>query len=113
MQARLATSSATDWSPVWPMPVQTGRSQEAMARATASWSNAARSALEPPPADHHDDVEGHLPQIGDGGGHHGRGVLALDGGRGDRHGEGQTGAPQAAQEVVVSLGARARHQADA
>ena len=34
---------------MWPMPVQTGMSESAMARATGSWSKVARSALEPPP----------------------------------------------------------------
>ena len=49
MNERLATSSATDWSPVCPIPVQTGVSELAMARATGSESNVARSVLEPPP----------------------------------------------------------------
>ena len=57
MKDRLATSSATDWSPVWPMPVHTGMSELAMARATGSWSKAARSAFEPPPRTTHDHIE--------------------------------------------------------
>jgi len=47
--ASLATRSATETSPVWPIPVRTGTGQPAIARATASWSNAARSAWDPPP----------------------------------------------------------------
>ena len=49
MQARWATSSTTETSLVCPMPVHTGTSQDATARATSSWSKAARSALAPPP----------------------------------------------------------------
>ena len=44
-----ATSSATLRSTWWPMPVNTGRTHNATARATRSWSKAARSALLPPP----------------------------------------------------------------
>ena len=44
-----ATSSATDVSISWPMPVRTGTGLTAMARATASSSKAARSVRAPPP----------------------------------------------------------------
>ena len=44
-----ATSSATDRSMSWPMPVSTGTSRLATARAMVSPSNAARSVVAPPP----------------------------------------------------------------
>ena len=49
MQARAATMSATVSSPVCPMPVKTGLVAVAIARTTASFSKAARSARAPPP----------------------------------------------------------------
>ena len=66
MKDRLATSSATDRSPVWPMPVHTGTTEVAMARATRSWSNAARSALDPPPRTTTMRSRGSVLQPGDG-----------------------------------------------
>ena len=53
--------SATDWSPVCPMPVHKGIGHAAIARATGSASKAARSPREPPPrtrtATSHSDTE--------------------------------------------------------
>ena len=64
--------SATDSSPVCPIPVQTGLVATAMARATTSESKAARSAFDPPPLTTHHQItvgaaqRGHRPATADG-----------------------------------------------
>ena len=105
--------SATDWSPVCPIPVHTGTGSTAMARATGSESKAARSARsrrrargrphrsrQPAAASRARATEAGAPAPG-------------RWARNNDDGEGELRPLQLADEVVVALGAGAGHQADA
>ena len=111
-KARWATMSATDWSPVCPMPVHTGTPRVAMARATGSASKAARSPRDPPPRtrttrSRADSATARKALAIDGGA---PGSLDVDSEQDD--GEGQPRSLQLTDEVVVALRSGARHQAD-
>ncbi len=113
MKDRLATSSAIDWSPVCPMPVHTGVSELAMARATTSASKAARSALEPPPrtttrTSQRSDCRRCMAQAT-----RFAASLTLHLGGHDLNGKCHARCLELSEEVAAAFGARTGHQTDA
>ena len=110
--ARSATRSATDSSPVCPMPVQTGIGQLAMARATTSVSKAARSAFEPPPRTTQISVDAASGEQPRGPRRSRRRAGPWTAVGTSETAEAEARALELAQEVAGALGARAADQAD-
>ena len=104
--------SATDRSPVCPIPVQTGIGQSGDGPGHGLGVEGHQVGFGSPATHEHHQITGGTSERRDPAGQRARRGGSLHLGRNNHHGEGEARSPQLAEEVVEALGAGTRHQAD-
>ena len=104
--------SATDWSPVCPIPIQTGTGRSSYRPGHWLGVECHQIGLGSPSAHEHRDIAAGIGQRDDGTGDRRRCRRPCTWAGSKDHLEPEPRAEQLTHEVVVALGARTRHQAD-